>query len=188
MLSEYNDKEEIFMKKKLNFLFIFVTIVLTSCLLIACRAKWDGYKGDYPELYTIAISSLPEVKGYEYDSSHGKFQPMLEVIEEDSFGRKLFAYSETFSTTVGTDYLLISQMYDDKYVYFYSELNYMYTQRELFDITNLDKYICFEPKNFSNKACFFIEDIKQLKEQNDWNKEIDENKCIKAEIVRKKIS
>jgi len=72
----------------------------------------------------------------------------------------LYTY-KTFAPEVSeVFYLLIVQKHDDEYVYFYENFN----------------FLCLERLTFSD------EKAEKLKEINDWNKELNEEKFVKAVI------
>jgi len=128
-----------------------------------CKDKDTGYKGDFPDLYSEAIHSLLGVSGYH---SHG--DALIEIIEEDSFGRKLFSYSD--GTGFNSYNLLVCQKSDETYVFFYPNYNFISMKWEGISI-----------------GAFSNEEIEALKNKNDWNKNLDQSKCIKIEIVRNKV-
>lgn len=140
--------------KKMTVTIIFIS--LFAIFLVGCDSTKN--KGEYPELYSIAVNSLLGVLGY---NSHGDVS--IEIIEEDSFGRKLFSYSEgeTYS-------LLISQKTNEPYVYYYPDYNFISKKWE------------------GEGTSFTKEEVEDLKRKNDWDKELNESKSIKVEITRKK--
>jgi len=73
-------------------------------------------------LFTVAIYSLLGARGYtpEY---HGYVPTDIKVLEEDDYGRVLFAYCEDQNGTVTT--LLIIQKSDEKYSYYYPDYNFI---------------------------------------------------------------
>ena len=132
-----------------------------------------AYSGEHPELYSVAINSLLGAKGYAV--SEIRFSSTAKIVEEDEYGRQLFFYFENKS--VSTYSLLISQKSDDEYVYFYPDYNFIsIPEGEQLD-TGL---LVTSEKNFEP------EDIEKLKRENDWNQEINLDKCVKVEIVHQK--
>jgi len=83
-----------------------------------------------------------------------------EYIDTDDYGRKLFAFS--INTSRGILGVCILQKYDDKYVYYYDNVSYQ----------------CTEQFNSCSP-----EQLEALKEANDWNKAINEEKMVKREFV-----
>ena len=139
-------------------------IFLLVCTLAGC--KFTGYKGKYPALYTEAVNSILAIKGYH---SHGS--PMIELVEEDSFGRVLFSYYESSHYDEGWPNAfsyLICQKIDETYVYYYPDFNFIIKEWNHLDVP------------------FSDEEIEDLKNKNDWGKEINEKELIKYEITRKK--
>jgi len=179
-------------KKAITILFIgLLALSSTSCL----TSKYK-YKGEYPELYSIAVNSILGASGSS-PGEWGPFPVFLETWEEDGYGRKTFFYSE------GDMYsLLISQKTDEKYAYFYPDYNFVNADAKNNTTVGMTAIMlaqaieseepkvenCFgyyrvdEPKNL-----FTEEIVEELKAKNDWGKEIDLNKCAKVETQRKKI-
>lgn len=91
------------------------------------------------------------------DAENEPHSLQAEFIETDNYGRTLFAFS---SGSVSA--LCILQKSDDKYVYYYNNVSF------LIGSYNYKKY---NP-----------EDLDALKEANDWDEAIDENKMIKREL------
>ena len=146
-----------------------VLVVLTGCL--SHNEDKRSYTGEYPELYSVAISTLLGAEGQIY--SEVPMEASLKVIEEDNYGRKLFMYFE--ANVIGYS-LLISQKSDEEYVYFYPNYNFIIVWESRGDIG----------LRFTDEKIFSPKAIEELKEYNDWNEEIDEGKCIKVKIVRQK--
>lgn len=165
------------LKNNLNFSLYLLLIFL----LIGCR-PYSPYKEDKPELFTVAIHSLLGTRGHtpEY---HGYVPVDIKVLEEDSYGRVLFAYCEDQIGTITS--LLIVQKFDDDYSYFYPDNNFI--------SKNASHLYYYDPTVYNNSNplryaidIFTDEDIILLKQLNDWEKPIDESKCIKTEITRQK--
>jgi len=145
-----------------NIAIIAAIIMLTTsgCMFSFRSFSPDDYHGDYPELYSAAINSILGSSGYAH--SERDYDSEITVIEEDDYGRTLFLYYE--NNIVSTYSLVISQKSDDEYTYFYPDYNFI----------------------SANKNDFQEAEIEELKEKNDWDTEIDTDKCIRAIIVRKK--
>lgn len=139
---------------------IIVLVLVISLLLTSCFGDGMDYHGEYPDLYSVAIHSIIGIYGYDF--SEVKFDSKINVIDEDEQGRKLFSYQE--NSTVSTYNLIICQKTNDDYTYFYPDYNFI----------------------SSSEDTFPEEEIEQLKEKNDWNKEINEYSCVKAKVTRKK--
>lgn len=164
---------------------ISIMCILLSLFVLGC---WDysGYTGDYPELFSVAIDSIPNAKGYmNGEIAH---EPVLCFIEEDNYGRKLFCYTDedhNDSDDVSI-YLLICQAADDGYAYYYKDVNFAvsyiseYPQRVHLGGSGCVSWIDNPLTDFSDDV------IAELKEKNDWDIELDMDKCVKVKIVRKK--
>ena len=150
------------MNKRFGFVKTVSIIVILALILLGCfgSRNTDDYRGDYPELYSIAIHSLLGSTGYGF--SERKFDSEITIVEEDNSGRKMFLYFE--NTIVSTYSIIISQKVDDNYSYFYPDYN----------------FISAADNDFSEEA------IEGLKIKNDWDMPINTGKCVKVEIVRKK--
>ncbi|MDR2598892.1 MAG: hypothetical protein LBC73_01285 [Oscillospiraceae bacterium] len=153
--------------KKIRILYIvIVTIILISVFLTGCYNQPVEYTGDYPELFTIAINSLIGSKGFSEDPY--SYEVVIEVVEIDDYGRKLFLYIEFGAQSNYS--LLISQTSNDEYVYFYPHYNFITVTRGI---------IYAQP----NKV-FSPEEIEKLKKNNDWNQELKLDNAVRARIVR----
>jgi len=146
--------------------FFLMFTILSGCvtfLIYSSRTSHrDGkYNGDYPELYSIAVNSVLGTRGYHPDS-HGRFQSMVEIREEDSFGRVMFFYYE--KNTISRLSLIISQKSDEEYAYYYPDYN----------------FISIPGGKFSD------EKIEEMKRKNDWNMNIDIDRYEKVKIIRQK--
>jgi len=144
--------------------FASIIILFFVCPLMGCQ--FTGYKGEHPELYTVAVNSLLGMKGYH---SHG--DAIIKLIEEDAFGRKLFSYYEDSYYGEGwpnSFSYLICQKEDGAYVYYYADYSFISKEWNGLELP------------FTN------EEIEELKMENDWGKEINEEKLVKVEISRKK--
>jgi len=149
--------------KKNNSIISLIVLAILICTAgcVQRSVKYE-YQGEYPELYSIAINSLLGAKGYYQAGEIGIQDPGITVIEEDEYGRKLFFYREAAS--VSTYNYIISQKSNDYYAYFYPDFN----------------FISAPEKDFPD------EEIEKLKTLNDWGMEINDDKCVRVEIVRKK--
>jgi len=86
------------------------------------------YVGDYPELFSVAISS---VLGMGNDIAW--YYPIITILEEDDYGRILFEYDEGLLSPGR----LIIQKVEDGYAYFYPHYNFMLRTQG----TSLTQYI-----------------------------------------------
>jgi len=142
-----------------------VLALMTLLLCSGCYGKKD-YTGDYPELYTVAIHSIPGNQGYD-EHPEFFFSSTVEVLDEDDYGRVLFVYCEHEIYAV-----LVCQKADGDYVYFYPDYNYIAASKQ--------KYPAMPEDYFAG------DEIEALKEINDWNMEPDESKYISARITTTK--
>ena len=72
------------MIKRLKYI---ATLLMMAFMLISCTST--EYKGEFPELYSVAINSVLGNIGYEAHTDS-----IIAIIEEDGFGRILFSYTE----------------------------------------------------------------------------------------------
>ena len=152
--------KNLFIKVK-AFMLIFCLIISTS-LFAGCTYR--GYNGDHPELYSVAWSNIPNIRGC---MSNGEvlYDAEVEILETDDYGRILFSYSEDMYGD--SAYILIMQRSESDRAYYYPDDCYVYMNT----VANLD---------------LNLNEIIELKQLNDWNGPLDESKCESTEIVRKK--
>ena len=149
--------------------------------MIACNPVFDCYVGNYPDLFTVAINSVLSSKGFL--SANGSFQPVLEKIDEDEYGRILFCYTESYHRSFGEFCLLIQQKKEDNYTYFYPFLNLVSGEKAEGNSISLFKNRTVILDKYNGVTTEQIENLKYL---NDWNREINIEKCVKKEIINKK--
>ena len=156
---------------------LFITILIFG--LTGCR--YDvSYKGQYKELYTTAIYSIPNAVGF-MDHGEGTYDADIYVWEQDDYGRTLFAYCDDYSNQVFA--LVVSQCYDENNVYFYPDVNYALTM-----IESKYKYEGVDDDHLKDRTKEFYENNKEhLKEKNDWNKPLNFKKCVSFKITNQKI-
>lgn len=145
---------------------LILAIVLVFSVLLTTSCIYPGYSGDYPELCSVAWANLLSARG---TGSNGEaiYDPDVKVLQKDSFGRVLFAYSEDMGAGV---HLLIMQKSDENKAYYYPDDCYLF-------ITNERNFPKFDLES---------EQILALKAQNDWELPLNESKCESTEIVREK--
>jgi hypothetical protein len=137
--------------------------------------SWEfEYTGDYPELYSVALSSILGTRGDAGipGPSPMPLQPNIVVIEEDDYGRVIFSYDEG-TTNLGSpmvnDNRVIMQKTEGDYVYFYPHYNFISSSYE------------------NNRWEFTDEDIEALKDVNSWNQVMsDDSEFVRVRIVRQK--
>lgn len=164
------------MKRRILSLFLLSVIILTA-LISMTGCIYRGYRGDYPELCSMAWANIPALRGV---SSNGEISldPTVIPIEEDEYGRRLFLYFETRSNYF---YLIISQKTEGRLIYYYPDDCYLpcyFDDDALYhgDIGSLDEMLSLVSE----------EDISLLKAENDWGMAINPEKCHSTEIINKK--
>jgi len=156
--------------RKLLALFLTVLILLS---LAGCTPA----SGDDRFLHVVAHNSLLGVGEDRQDQ--------IVILEEDDFGRVLFAFAGWGMTSetgrMGDDILaaLIVQRTTRRHAYFYDGINAI-----LYDIGGLP--LQTTPFNFLDEAFvmerFSEEQLEQLKEENDWNKELEESRFFRVRV------
>lgn len=152
-----------------KYVILIVIVMLLSVCLVGCSQK---YKGENPDLYTVAISNFWGSSGY---GNNGEIHISSDVgiIETDPYGRILFYYHEGV-TLVGCGYGIM-QKSQDGYVYFYD---------------NDCVLPAIDDWDGSGKVThddWFTDDIlTEFKVRNDWGLPINEEKCAKEKIVNEK--
>lgn len=167
------------MKKVLSLLFCSTILFTCSFGLSGCifnRENPYPYQGEYKELYTTAIYSIPDAEGY-MNHGEGAFNSDIYIWEKDDYGRTLFAYCEDFSNQIFG--LVISQTYDEKNVYFYPDVNYALT----FINSDYVYQVATEDYLKNKTEVFYLENKGKMKEENDWNKPLDKTKCVSYAIT-----
>ena len=163
------------MKKSVysGLIILVITVVILVMSLTSCGG-YKGYSGDNSELYTVAINSVPWINGYSWTADF-VCDPQIEIVEEDDYGRIMFIYHEKFygGSDIGFAALVISQSSNEKEVFYYEDVNYIVKKQETYiDAVELE--------------VFNDEEIEALKSINDWDQEIDYDKCVKKEITNVK--
>ena len=149
---------------------VVVTVLFVS-MLTGCIFR---YRGDHIDLYTVAGNNVFGADGYRFNGEVS-YDPYIEVIEKDNYGRVLFFYDEGYRSKYGTA-IVIMQKSEDSFVYYYQDICQIpYVRSE-------DEYYV----ELGYNDMFSNEQIESLKEVNNWNKPIDLDKCTKAEIYNRK--
>jgi len=133
-------------------------LFLTGCTF--GRDTHRYYDEKYTEYFSIAINSLLGISGIESDN--------IEILEQDSKGRVMFAFTSRVSRIddkSGLYSIMICQKTDSKYSYYYPDYHFVVAHKKE-EITK--------------------EEIAVLKNKNDWDKDIDESKVTKVRIARSK--
>lgn len=139
--------------------------------------SYKGYKGEYKDLYSVAVNNVFAVRG-EHSNGEVSFDPKIHIIETDNYGRTLFFYNEYYDYSIDPecDYgmaFVIMQSSKDGYAYYYPDKCYF----PYFDTTSDWETISaqLEPDYFD-----------AFKIENDWNSELIEENCAKVKISNKK--
>lgn len=171
------------MKKVVSLLLCGIVLFTCSFGLSGCIFSMENpypYRGEYKELYTTAIYSIPDAVGYMHHGE-GAYSSDIYVWEQDEYGRTLFSYCEDYGNQIFG--LVIAQAYDESNVYFYPDINYA--------LTFIDSEYLYEGAkdgHLKNKTeVFYLENQEKLKEINDWNQPIDKSKCVSYPITDHKI-
>ena len=153
------------MKRFILIILLIVTTILTSC-------GYDGYSGNHSDLYSVAINSVLWLNGYSWKADF-ECDPHIEIIDEDHYGRTMFTYYEKYykGSDISFSALIICQYSNEKEVFYYENVNYIVKEQVLYS-QNLEE--------------FSEEEIEFLKLNNDWNNEINYDKCIRKEITKTK--
>lgn len=153
------------MKKIILILLLIFVFILISC-------GYSGYSGNRSDLFSVAINSVPYLNGYSWRTDF-QCDPNIEIIEEDKYGRTMFSYYEKYykGTDISFSALIICQASTEKEVFFYEDINYIIKEQTLYS-KDIEK--------------FADDKIEYLKLINDWNKEINYDKCIRKEISKTK--
>lgn len=145
---------------------ILLTALAFVMILLVAGCSRKPYAGERADLYTVALNSLLWVSGVSWEGDK-EVDPTIEILEEDSYGRVLFTYRENnFGSVMSFCSLLIMQKTDAGFVYFYPDVN----------------AVCLRSSLGGESVSFSDETVDALKQQNDWEKEVDMEKCVKKEI------
>ena len=171
------------MKKVLSLLSCCIILFAFTIGLSGCVFNSENpypYRGEYKELYTVAVYSIPDAEGYMHHGE-GAYNSDIYIWEQDDYGRTLFSYCEDYGNQIFA--LVISQAYDETNVYFYPDVNYKLTL-----IDSEYKYEGADNDHLMNRTeDFYLENKEKLKEVNDWNKPLDKTKCVSYSITDHKI-
>lgn len=153
------------MKRIILMILLIFTTFLTSC-------GYSGYSGKHSDLYSVAANSVLWLNGYSWEADY-ECDPSIEVIEEDSYGRTMFTYYEKYykGAYISFSALIICQDSNEKEVFFYEDINYIIKEQK--------KYI-------QNTENFTDDEIAYLKLINDWDKEINYDKCVRKDKAKAK--
>lgn len=165
---------------------VFSILVITIVIAFGCQpAEPFAYSGDYADLYTEAIHSVLGVIGKDRIPEVGWINPSIKVLEEDSYGRKIFTYYER---ALNNQYaFLVSQKSENGLVYYYPDYNFVIGEKdwsEPQDATTEQEGYTYYYWGYNYRAKVSEAQLLELKEKNDWNKEINLEKCIKQTVAQ----
>lgn len=159
------------MKKVISIILLCVTVLsLTGCIY--------RYRGEHMDLYSVAINNVFGANGSR-SNGEASYNPYIEIIETDNYGRVLFLYDEGYRSEYGTA-IIVMQKSDENFVYYYQDICYTPV------ILTKEDYWRNGDEGITYKEMFTQEEIELLKEANDWNKPFNQEKFTKAAIVNKK--
>ena len=149
------------MKQKCRYAYVIFCIMVFICF-IGCEPTFYHYNNI--ELYTIAAYSIPYVD---------EMGTKIEVLEKDSYDRVLFQvqfgsnklYTQSRPVETSNTWMyayVISQKVSNEKVYYYEDE-------------------CFQL--YYEKEAFTESELNQLKDRNDWNRSIDEDRLISKTIL-----
>lgn len=148
------------------FAFLLVTVIIIS--LSSCDDHLK-YKSNNPELQVVATNSLLGISGHETNQ--------IIIFEKDEFGRVMFSFfNGANSGDEDVLAILIAQKTTNQDAYYYDNKNFIICGVKTNQTVDKD----FVLQHFSK------EQIDRLKKDNDWNKELNEQKLFKVKITRKK--
>ena len=162
--------------KRFNRYIAITIIVLVVLLKAGCESTDYSYRGDYPELFSVAINSILGTRGFIQTSR--VFNPDIKVVDIDDYGRVLFLYHE--GGGISTINLVISQKSDDEYVYFYPHHNFI-SIASMVSGRGFWYYLNNPPMPIEES--FTREAIEELKRRNDWNQPLNLDNAIRTKIV-----
>lgn len=159
---------------------LILTSILCLILFTLCACAYSGYEGDHAGAYTLTYTQVPGTKGAtSYWLSYR--DPQILLLETDSEGRGLYLYYESCESPLS---LVIVQRESAERVYFYPEdsaisfrtpdhIYEVYDEKKTDDeLISLRKELCSD------------EVLEKFKEENDWNKPIDESRLDSAAITK----
>lgn len=164
------------MKKCISLIMVFI-IFLTGCSI-----PIRGHSGKYPELFTVAVSSLATESYILEGETSGECY--ITKIAEDSYGRVMFSYVDKGNDSwqnYTRNAILISQFVEEDKVYFYQNYNFIISKINKGEL----KYVSNEKSVKNPTVGFSSEEIEQLKEWNDWDCSINREKSTWRKIKNK---
>jgi len=155
---------------------IVALIILTGCAYFRpSDPDRNRYGGNYPELYSVAIHSLLSATG---DHPVLVIRPLLVLVDEDLYGRRLFFYSE--GARMSATSLIISQKSSEHYAYFYFLDNFHSFSEEEIAMFSDGQH------GWWTRNLWPEDVVQELKERNSWNQPINHDRLTRVEITRRK--
>ena len=172
------------MKMKYSIKLLSLLLILSTLTVSVCGCGYLGYRGDHKGAYTLAYTQIPGTRGAR-NIGPGFDDASVIPLENDSYGRGLYIY---FESTEGPLSILITQKESDEAVYFYPEKSALSfkTPTSLYDL--YEKKVSDDRLLSLYKELCSEEVLAGFKEQNDWNKPINEEKLDSAKITLPKIA
>lgn len=152
-------------------------VIITLLLLFSSCGTYGYYRGKYPYLFTQITSSLLGTGSYDPN-----IRETIYIVETDKYGREIFLTIDGSDLSGSIAVIGVCQKNDNENVYYYPEINFIQK-------TSLVGSYLVEEGNYIEdciKKHFTVDEINKLKERNDWNKPLIEEKYIKKTIYRKK--
>ena len=152
-----------------------IVLVFLMLYIAVLSHEPDYHDEEKMDLYTVAVNNLFAANGY-ISNGEVTFDPDITIIETDSYGRTLFFYSECYKDGGEPDFgkaFVIMQKSRDGYAYYYPDvccLPYFDTVSDWEQISET-----LPPDYFDT-----------FKQENDWGKELEEERCAKLVISGKK--
>ena len=153
----------------------FILAVLMSLSFIGCHPPAGDSR---PDLFVVATHSLLGVLGRTYEDTM--------VLEEDDFGRVMFAYLGNTKTSSRSHRMYnivavaIAQRTTRRYSYFYDGINVIFHEVGVPDGPTALEFLneVFVKEHFSE------EQLEQLKVENSWNEELNEDRFFRVRVAR----
>lgn len=158
------------------FMSVFVIGGIVFLWFIPDIFHYDRYRGEYPHLYTVAVNSV--LTDGHINTPHSYASAEIYKLDEDEYGRELFVYfGSTLGHVGGTSSAIICQAHDEEYAYWYDNINYVLSPYGSYT-EEFENGVINDPQKGIPSDW-----IEELKEKNDWGKEIDSSRLSSARIV-----
>lgn len=156
-------------KLSIKFKTLILVLMLLAVALFSAGCNNSRYRGEYPQLCSVAWSNIPTLTGCR---SNGEvvYDPEVSVLATDSYGRVLFSYTE--DNYGRSFYVLIMQRVDEQFAYYYPD--------DCYTLLTYDEWYSTPDVN--------AEEVTTLKELNDWERPMDESKLEGTAIIDRKPS